>query len=110
MSDINSMDADTMAHEKGITHMEKVDSQDEMHRNVVGHDAEELQGYWTSWPLMGSVLAIVLMGNSLFVGYAMPVSRFDILQERGSNIILRSTSSPSSMLISAPRPISTWSQ
>jgi len=68
-----------MPYEKGINHVEKVDSQDEMHRNIVGHDAEELEGYWTSWRLIGSLLAIVLMGNSLFVGYAMPVSRFKSL-------------------------------
>ena len=69
------MGTTTMVHEKDVNHLEKVDSQDsEEHLNVVGHDAEALKGYWASWRLVGSMLAIALMANSLFVGYAMPVS------------------------------------
>lgn len=37
------------------------------------HDVEELKGYWGSWRLIGAFAAIVLMANSLFIGYAMPV-------------------------------------
>ena len=65
-----------MYSEKEISHLEQTDSQDDAHhRNIVGQDAKELQGYWASWRLIGSMLAIALMGNSLFVGYAMPVSK-----------------------------------
>jgi len=63
----------TMVAEKDTVHMERVDSEDSIHRNVVGQDAAELHGYWKSSRLLGSLLAIVLMANSLFVGYAMPV-------------------------------------
>jgi len=63
----------TMVAEKDTLHMERVDSEDSIHRNVVGQDAAELHGYWKSTRLLGSLLAIVLMANSLFVGYAMPV-------------------------------------
>ena len=73
MSDPKAMDA-AMVHEKDINHLEEVDSHESgEHRNVLGHDADELKGYWASWRLVGSLLAIALMGNSLFVGYAMPV-------------------------------------
>ena len=75
MSEAKAMDTTTMVHEKDFNHLEKADSQESgEHRNVVGQDAEELKGYWASWRLVGSMLAIALMGNSLFVGYAMPVS------------------------------------
>ena len=75
MSETKAIDAPTMVREKDVDHLEEVDSQDSgEHRNVVGHDAEELKGYWASWRLVDSMLAIALMGNSLFVGYAMPVS------------------------------------
>ncbi len=76
MAAAKTMDSTIMYHEKDVDHLEKVDSQDPQHRNVVGHDAEELKGYWASWRLVGSMIAIALMGNSLFVGYAMPVSYF----------------------------------
>jgi len=75
MYEPKATDASAVVHEKDVNHLEDVDSQDsEEHRNVVGHDAQELKGYWASWRLVGSMLAIALMGNSLFVGYAMPVS------------------------------------
>ena len=32
------------------------------------------KGYWTSTQFMGSALAIILLGNTLFFGYAVPVS------------------------------------
>ena len=61
--------------EKEINHLEPTDTRyDVEHRNVVGQDAAELEGYWTSWRYLGSLLAIALMTNSLFIGYAMPVS------------------------------------
>lgn len=62
-----------MAAEKNSVHMERVDSEDSIHRNIVGQDATELSGYWKSYRFLGSLLAICLMANSLFVGYAMPV-------------------------------------
>lgn len=37
-------------------------------------------GYWTSPRFLGSCVAIVLLANNLFIGYAMPVSRKPSLQ------------------------------
>lgn len=66
-----------MSHEKEL---ELTVTQDDIHhRRVLGRDAEELHGYWSSWRLIGSVLAIALMSNSLFVGYAMPVNVLSII-------------------------------
>lgn len=73
----------TMIEEKGDsqmsipteTHLEKVASTEAEHRNELGQDAVDLEGYWGSWPFIGSISAIILMANSLFVGYAMPVGR-----------------------------------
>lgn len=31
-------------------------------------------GYWRSYRFIGSLLAIVLLANGLFIGYVMPVS------------------------------------
>jgi hypothetical protein len=31
-------------------------------------------GYWSSYRFIGSLLAIVLLANGLFIGYVMPVS------------------------------------
>ncbi len=31
------------------------------------------RGYWTSFRFLGSVAAIVLLANNLFIGYSMPV-------------------------------------
>lgn len=62
-----------MVLEKETVPAEHIYDEDSMHRNVVGQDASELQGYWKSYRFLGSLLAIVLMANSLFIGYAMPV-------------------------------------
>lgn len=32
-------------------------------------------GYWGSWRFIGTIIAIILLGNSLFIGYVMPVRR-----------------------------------
>ena len=32
------------------------------------------KGYWYSYRFIGSVVAIVLLANNLFIGYSMPVS------------------------------------
>ena len=62
-----------MVMEKDEAYLERVDSGDSMHRNIQGLDSTELHGYWKTPRFIGSLLAIVLMGNSLFCGYAMPV-------------------------------------
>jgi hypothetical protein len=31
-------------------------------------------GYWKSYRFLGSLIAIVLLANGLFIGYVMPVS------------------------------------
>jgi hypothetical protein len=38
-------------------------------------DLEDIDsGYWRSYRFLGTVLAIILLANSLFIGYVMPVS------------------------------------
>ncbi|CAI6290664.1 unnamed protein product [Periconia digitata] len=36
-------------------------------------DTQVPRGYWTSFGFIGSCLAIILLGNSLFIGYSLPV-------------------------------------
>lgn len=68
-----------MSEEKHTDHLEKVHSTaEEEHRNDLGRDAVDLEGYWGSWPFIGSLSAMILMANSLFCGYAMPVSQYSI--------------------------------
>lgn len=75
--------ATTQAVEKDTSHMERIDPDNAIHSDTVPEGSRDLSGYWTSWRLIGSVLAIALMGNSLFVGYAMPV-RGVALERHGS--------------------------
>ncbi|KAL1898142.1 hypothetical protein Sste5346_003544 [Sporothrix stenoceras] len=35
--------------------------------------------YWKSFPFLGSLLAIMLMANSLFIGYSMPVNVLSVI-------------------------------
>lgn len=57
----------------------KVNSQDSLHRNELGHDAADLKGYWASPRLIGSVAATLLLANSAFISYAMPVSVLSVI-------------------------------
>lgn len=44
---------------------------------ALDYDHENVRaGYWRSWRFIGSVTAIVLMANSLYFGYILPVSVF----------------------------------
>ncbi|CAK7224030.1 hypothetical protein SBRCBS47491_005410 [Sporothrix bragantina] len=36
-------------------------------------------GYWTSFRFIGSVIAIVLLGNNLFIGYSMPANILSVI-------------------------------
>ncbi|CAK7216997.1 hypothetical protein SCUCBS95973_003002 [Sporothrix curviconia] len=38
-------------------------------------------GYWTSYRFIGSVIAIVFLGNNLFIGYSMPANILSIIGE-----------------------------
>ena len=67
--------ASSLTDEKGTVHTERADIDGAAQGTALGSDAGDLSGYWTSWRVVGSVLAIALMGNSLFVGYAMPVGQ-----------------------------------
>lgn len=46
--------------------------------NHVENSADDDQsigpGYWRSFRFLGTLAAIVLMANTLFIGYSMPVS------------------------------------
>ncbi|KAF9887642.1 hypothetical protein FE257_009735 [Aspergillus nanangensis] len=66
--------------EKDAVHMEDVGCAESVHHNnPVGHDAAGLTGYWKSYRLLGSLLAIVLLGNNLFIGYSMPVNILSVI-------------------------------
>jgi MFS family permease len=60
-------------------HLEWVASNDSLHRNELGHDAGELQGYWGSPGLIGSLTAGVLLANSIYIGYALPVNILSVI-------------------------------
>jgi MFS family permease len=70
-----------MVTEKDNAHLERVesDSEDSLHRHNLGQDSHELAGYWKGYRFLGSLLAITLMANSLFIGYAMPVNILSII-------------------------------
>lgn len=40
------------------------------------------KGYWYSYRFIGSMTAIVLLANNLFIGYAMPVSSRSLSQSK----------------------------
>lgn len=62
-----------------LDHLEKVDSKDSLHRNELGQDAANLQSYWSSPRLLGSILASFLLANSIYIGYALPVSILSVI-------------------------------
>ncbi len=62
-----------------MKHLKKVNSRDPLHRNELGHDASELDNYWASPRLIGSILATFLLANSIFIGYAMPVNILSVI-------------------------------
>ncbi|CAK7204997.1 hypothetical protein SEUCBS139899_007760 [Sporothrix eucalyptigena] len=53
-------------------------------------------GYWTSFRFLGSVVAIVLLANNLFIGYSMPAS---ILSTIGKDLNASSTISLASLTL-----------
>ena len=63
----------------GLEHLEKVNSKDSLHRNELGQDAANLQSYWSSPRLLGSILASFLLANSIYIGYALPVSILSVI-------------------------------
>lgn len=62
-----------------IQEPEKVNSEDSLHRNELGQDANDLKNYWASPRLIGSMTATFLLANSIFIGYAMPVSVLSVI-------------------------------
>ncbi|KEF61664.1 uncharacterized protein A1O9_03232 [Exophiala aquamarina CBS 119918] len=62
-----------------LAHLEKVDSKDSQHRNELGEDATQLEGYWSSPRLLGSLLATILLANSLYIGYGMPTNVLSVI-------------------------------
>lgn len=59
--------------------LRKVNSQDSLNRNELGYDATELGNYWWSPRLIGSMLAVFLLANSIFIGYALPVNILSVI-------------------------------
>ncbi|KAN0088989.1 siderophore iron transporter [Hyaloscypha variabilis] len=48
----------------------------------VGKDSEDIStAYWHSYQFVGSLIAIVLVGHSLFLGYVLPVNVLSIINE-----------------------------
>jgi MFS family permease len=62
-----------------LEHLEKTFSKDSLHRNELGQDAADLQSYWSSPRLLGSILASFLLANSIYIGYALPVSIISVI-------------------------------
>lgn len=53
----------------------------EEHPMVIGADTEDIdKRYWLSPKFLGSCVAIILLGNGLFFGYAVPV-RYKLSRE-----------------------------
>jgi hypothetical protein len=49
---------------------------------AVGTNSEEIdKGYWKSPKFLGSCIAIILLANNLFWGYAVPVSIYLMIAE-----------------------------
>jgi hypothetical protein len=55
--------------EKKIIHFESIPQPSAVHTDT--NDVPP--GYWRSYKFLGTVLAIILLANSLFIGYVMPV-------------------------------------
>jgi hypothetical protein len=90
-----------------------IDYVDDLNQSPAVHtDLNEVpSGYWRSYQFLGTVVAIILLANSLFIGYVMPVCTTAI--SAGMNSIsgtfhYRSTSSLSSMKILVCYRISHW--
>lgn len=47
--------------------------------NIIIEADQPEEQYWLSFRFLGSLLAIVLLGNSLFVGYSMPVNILTVI-------------------------------
>ncbi|KEF58693.1 uncharacterized protein A1O9_06619 [Exophiala aquamarina CBS 119918] len=62
-----------------MEHLDRIISKDSLHRNELGHDATELENYWASPRLIGSLAATFLLANSIFIGYAMPVNILTVI-------------------------------
>jgi MFS family permease len=76
---ISVPDSREKSHISAPTHLERVASKDPLQRNELGRDAGELQGYWKSPRLIGSLAAGVLLANSIYIGYAMPVNILSVI-------------------------------
>jgi hypothetical protein len=76
------MDSAENKHEAQHHEMEQlgmVHSKDSLHRNELGHDATDLQNYWASPRLIGSIAAAFLLANSIYIGYALPVNILSVI-------------------------------
>jgi hypothetical protein len=71
--------ADTKEHVQYVDHVENSGSQDTSSpvdaKSTTMNDAEAIEtAYWKSPKFIGSCIAIILLANNLFLGYAIPVS------------------------------------
>ena len=78
MADITTSKQEDISLET-IENLERVDSKDSDHRNIVGEDADHLQSYWGSPRLVGSLFAAILLANSIYIGYGMPVNVLSVI-------------------------------
>ncbi len=75
-------DTDGKQEQVALEQLERVDSRDSkdsQHRNDLGQDATDLHSYWGSPRLIGSLAAAVLLANSIYIGYALPVSVLSVI-------------------------------
>lgn len=87
MADIRTGKQDEICHqdeiskqdEIGLEHLDRVDSKDSQHRNVVSEDAKHLSGYWGSPRLVGSIAAAILLANSCYIGYGLPAGILNVI-------------------------------
>jgi MFS family permease len=62
-----------------LENLERVDSKDSQHRNILGEDSKQLSSYWTSPRLVGSIAAAVLLANSCYIGYSLPANILTVI-------------------------------
>lgn len=65
------MDADKPTQEEMVEHREGAS----LANSVAEDESGVPPGYWYSYRFLGSLTAIILLANNLFIGYSMPVSR-----------------------------------
>ena len=68
--------------EMSATEMERVDTVDTVAESAIGGDYHDLpKGYYRSPQFLGSFIGVILLAQSLYLGYVLPVSSLKIWPE-----------------------------